>query len=153
MFKKLKAGLSHAVIWGAAWFGGSVLLLGAFGLLGLAPTFPPLGGLLRIATRFGITGFLAGAGFSAFLTYVYQGEKLNGIKSTPFILGGALVSALLSPFLGGTALIGTLLGGGTAAATLTAARRAGKGRLMGDDAHELLPPVIDSGSKSQGEWF
>ena len=36
MFKKLKAGLNNALIWGAAWFGGSVLLLGAFVLLGLA---------------------------------------------------------------------------------------------------------------------
>jgi hypothetical protein len=151
MFKQLKAGLSNALVWGAAWFGGSVLLLGAFVLLGLAPTFPPLGGLIRIAMRFGLTGLVAGAGFSAFLTYVYQGEKLTGIKSTPFILGGALVSAVLSPFLGGTALIGALLGGGTAAVTLAAARRADRGRLMGGDVHELLPPGTDAESPTQGE--
>ena len=36
MFKKLKAGLSNALIWGAAWFGGPALILGAFVLLGLS---------------------------------------------------------------------------------------------------------------------
>jgi hypothetical protein len=124
ILKRMRAGLGNALIWGGAWFVGSMALLTLFFLLGLVPTFPPLAGLLRIATRFGLTGVAAGAGFSGLLRYAYRGERLSGIRSAPFILGGALVAGVVSPLVGGTALIAALLGGATAGGMLTAAKGA-----------------------------
>jgi hypothetical protein len=128
--KRLRAGLGNALIWGGAWAIGSVVLLTVSVLMGLTPTLPPLGGLLRIAARFGLTGIAAGASFSAFLRYVYGGERLKGIPSVPFVLGGALVAGVVAPLVGGTALIAALLGGGTAGITLAAAKSAER-RMVG----------------------
>jgi len=125
-----------------------MVLLTASVLLGLTPTLPPLGGLLRIATRFGLTGIVAGAGFSGFLRYVYGGERLTGIPSAPFVLGGALIAGVVAPLVGGTALIAALLGGSTAGVTLAAAKSAerrmlGSGRSRAALEGEVGPSEMD----------
>lgn len=124
ILRRLRGAVGTALLWAGAWSVGSILLLTLFVMLGAFPALPPAGGLLRIAARFGLTGLGVGAGFSAFLAYAYADEQIGTIRSIPFVLGGAAISAVLAPFAGGSALIGALLGAGTATLTLSAARRA-----------------------------
>ncbi len=135
---KVRGALGNAVVWGGAWAVGSIVLLTLFTLLGIVPTIPPLAGLLMIGARFGLTGFAVGAGFSAFLAYAYQGERIASIRSVPFMLGGAVVSAIVAPIAGASSLIGSVLGAVTAGVTLSVAKRAESHALSEGATDRLL---------------
>lgn len=140
LMSRIRGALGNAVVWGAAWAAGSIVLLTLFVLLGLVPAVPPGMALLQIAARFGVAGVAVGAGFSGFLAYVYRDERLATIRSVPFVLGGAVVSAIIAPFAGLPALLGSILGAGTAAFTLTAAKRAERQALADPGYDGLLGP-------------
>ena len=135
---RIRGALGNAVIWGGAWALGSVILLTLSVLVGLVPAIPPAAGLLQIAARFGLTGFAVGAGFSGFMAYVYRDERLSSIRSAPFILGGAVVSAIVAPMAGASALLGAVLGAVTAGATLSVAKRAERDALTSGGSERLL---------------
>lgn len=134
----IRGALGNAVVWGGAWAVGSIVLLTLSVLLGVVPAMPPGVALLQIAGRFGLTGLAVGAGFSGFLAYVYRDERLSSIGSVPFILGGAVVSAIVAPMAGASALIGSVLGGLTAGATLSLARKAERQALAEGGSDRFL---------------
>jgi hypothetical protein len=132
---RIRGAIGNAFVWAAAWAVGSIVLLTLFVILGIDPVIPPGAAVLRIAARFGLTGFVVGAGFSGFLAYVYRDERITSIRSAPFILGGAVVSAIVAPMAGASAVIGAILGGATAGLTLTAAKRVDR-HALGDGGSE-----------------
>lgn len=132
---RIRGAIGNAFVWAAAWAVGSIVLLTLFVILGIDPVIPPGAAVLRIAARFGLTGFVVGAGFSGFLAYVYRDERITSIRSAPFILGGAVVSAIVAPMAGASAVIGAILGGATAGLTLTAAKRVER-HALGDGGSE-----------------
>lgn len=138
IWAKVRGVLGNAVVWGGAWAVGSIVLLTVFTLLGIVPTIPPLAALLMIGARFGLTGFAVGAGFSAFLAYVYKGERIASIRSVPLMLGGAVVSAIVAPILGASSFIGSVLGAVTAGVTPSVAKRAESHALSKEATDRLL---------------
>jgi hypothetical protein len=135
---RIRAALGNAIVWGGAWAVGSIVLLTLSVPLGLVPVVPPGAALLQIAGRFGLAGFAVGAGFSGFLAFVYRDERLNSIRAIPFTLGGAVVSAIVAPVAGASALIGAVLGALTAGGTLSLAKRAERQALGPGEGNRFL---------------
>jgi hypothetical protein len=134
---RVRGALGNAVVWGSAWAVGSIVLLTLSVLFGLVPAIPPGAALLQISARFGLTGFAVGTGFSGFLAYAYRDERLSSIRALPFMLGGAVVSAVVAPMAGASALIGSVLGALTAGATLSIAKRAER-HALGEGGSDLF---------------
>jgi len=122
---KLRGALGNALVWGAGWFVGSVVLLLTLPLLLDLPfQVPGFGAALRGAATFGITGALVGGAFSAYLGLAYRGRDLAGISSALVAVGGAGLAALVSLLVGGSVLIPAVLGAVTAGGSLKVAQRA-----------------------------
>ena len=136
--KTLRAGIGNALIWGGAWIVGSLMLLAVFVLVGVVPSFPPFGEILRIAISFGLTGVVVGASFSGLLRLAYRDKRLLDISSIQFVIGGAVVAGLISPFVGGLPLIAIPLGAATAGITLAAAKSAERRRLEKGGGEPML---------------
>lgn len=102
----------------------------------------------------GITGFIAGAGFSLFLGTTYRHHGLEDLRASRIALWGAIVSGMVAPALSiaaigfgasgiglgflsanaiGAAVFGALAAGGTVALAQRSSRQPGKGEL-GDKA-------------------
>jgi hypothetical protein len=118
----------------------TVTILGALTLTGLAPGAASWGVVLQLATSIGITGFIAGGGFSLVLGTEYRHHRLEDMQVGGVAIKGAVISVLLAPLvsfaaigLGGSGVslgllaanvIGSaLLGGLTAAGTVVLAQR------------------------------
>ena len=127
--KTVRAGIGNALVWGGAWVVASLVLLTILVIVGIVPSFPPLGGLLQIVASFGLTGMVVGAFFSGLLRIAYRDRDLLSINSVLFILGGAAVAGVISPFVGGMHIIGIPLGAVTAGVTLAMAKSAERQRL------------------------
>ena len=92
----LRGAVGNAMVWGTAWFGATLVLFTIEQLVGgLASPFPWLF-ILKLATMIGVTGFLTGGVFSAFLGFAYRDRPLLEIKVRRFALGGAIIAGLFS---------------------------------------------------------
>ena len=103
LFRKIRGAIGNAVTWAVAWFAGSFVAFGALGLLGVVPPIG-LGVLVRLAVSVGLTGFLAGAGFSLLLGTTYRNHRLDDLRAGSIALRGAAVAGLLAPALGTVAV-------------------------------------------------
>lgn len=155
VLRKLRGALGVGVTWGAAWgvvggaIGGVIQLLTPGASLFVTP-------MLGWALGMGAYGLISGFGFSALLALGDGSRRLNELKLSRVaawgILGSAFVplafgflgffppSTTLMDVLGAIALTGSL-GGGFAAGSVAAARRAelspGEGpRLLANDQDE-----------------
>jgi hypothetical protein len=135
--RTIRAGIGNALIWGGAWVVGSLLLLAVLVVIGIVPSFPPFEEIVRIGISFGLTGVVVGASFSGLLRLAYRDKRLLDISSIPFVIGGALVAAVLSPFVGGLPLIATPLGAATAWITLAVAKGAER-RLLKEEGEQAM---------------
>ena len=151
--KRLRGAVGNATVWGTAWFAWTLALFTTEELIGgLASPFPWLF-ILKMAGIIGVTGFLTGGAFSAFLRFAYRDQPLLEIKVRRFALGGAIIAGLLSPVVAviawaltgtgialgnliGVGALAALLGGVTAGATIKLAQRAAR-KLSGAAVDEL----------------
>jgi divalent metal cation (Fe/Co/Zn/Cd) transporter len=154
--RKIRGAMGNAVTWAVAWFGGSFVAFGALGLLGVVPPIG-LGVLVGLALNVGVTGFLAGAGFSLFLGTTYRNRRLEDIRAGSIALRGAAVAALVAPalstvavglgasgigmgFLAANAIGAAVLGGLTAGGTVALAQRSARqlaSSASADESHLL----------------
>jgi hypothetical protein len=158
LLRKLRGALGNAAVWGATWFGAGSTILSAAALTGLAPGSVSLGVILQLALSIGITGFVAGAGFSIVLGTEYRRHRLEDMQVGGMAIKGAVISVLLAPWvsfaaigLGGSGVslgllaanvIGSaLLGGLTAAGTVILAQRSARRLEAGasPEGRELSP--------------
>lgn len=128
-------------MWGAAWFGGTLVALSAAQFLGVLPPAYSWNPILEVATNLGIFGSVAGGAFSGFIRWRYRGRSILEISSARFGVGGAAVAgsfiplfitvgrlATGAPWLGVEALavsglLAAVLGGLTAGGSLVLAQR------------------------------
>ena len=136
-FRTIRAGIGNALIWGGAWLVGSAILLAVSVLVGITPS-PPLAEIFQLATSLGLTGAVVGASFSGLLRRAYRGKQLLDISSIPFVIGGAVVAGLISPFVGGLPLLAIPFGAATAGITLAVAKSAERRQLEEGGAQSLL---------------
>ncbi len=156
-FRRVRAVLGNAVVWGAGWFAAGMVVLTGFTIADggfAAVSWIPI---LKSAAKFGVVGAISGGAFSSFILLRYQGRRLASINWVRFGLGGGLVTGLFvpafivvmrlvsgDPFLPVRALVsngilGAVLGGTAAGATLKLAQVAD--RLLprkADDEPDLL---------------
>ena len=152
VFRKIRGAIGNAATWAVAWFGGSFVAFGALGLLGVVPPIG-LGVLVRLALNVGVTGFLAGAGFSLFLGTTYRDRRLEDLKAGSIALRGAAVAGLVAPalstvavglgasgigigFLAANAIGAAVFGGLTAGGTVVLAQRSARQLASGVSADE-----------------
>ncbi len=148
--RRLRGAVGNATVWGTAWFAWTLALFTSEELFGgLASPFPWLF-ILKMAGIIGVTGFLTGGAFSAFLGFAYRDQPLLEIRVRRFALGGAIIAGLLSPVIAwvltgtgialgnliGVGYLAALLGGVTAGATIKLAQRAAR-KLAGAAIDEL----------------
>lgn len=140
-FKRLRAALKNAVVWGVIWGGlGSVVAT----IMRLRDNIPfghaVLDGI-GMGIRIGIVGGLTGAAFSTFISMAYRGKSLREISWVRFGIGGAILAGAFVPLwmetmnvLTGGGLVpfnlinddivfSTVFGGITAAGTMLLAKR------------------------------
>ena len=97
LFKRLRGAFANAMAWGAAWFGASFALLTTLYLTVGLPVPDPWRFILYVTANFGITGFLTGGAFAAFVRLAFRNRPLLDIKVSRFAVGGAVIAGLLSP--------------------------------------------------------
>ena len=146
--RRINGAVGMGLTWAAAWGGvGAILgLLGFFWPPSMGPPLilGPVGGLVS----FGVAGFIAGGTFSTVLGITEGRRRFDEMSLPRFAFGGALGGLLLSMLFvlggGGGSLdslgiygVITLLGAGSASASLALARRA--------DDRELLEHGADVG--------
>ena len=158
LLRRIRGAIGNALTWAVAWFGGTFVVLGSLGLAGLVPPIG-LGTLLRLSLNVGITGFLAGTGFSLFLGTRYGRHELGDLRAGRIALWGAAVSGLVAPTLSvlvmgygasgvglgflaasfiGAATFGGLTAGGSVILAQRSARRLGAG-LASDEIAPQSP--------------
>ena len=152
-FRQLRGALGTAMTWGVGWFSTFFALLSGAQLLGGFAVPDPWTLVLVASLNFGITGFLTGGAFAAFLRLAYRDRELLGIRAGRFAVRGALVAGLFAPLVGVASglmlssplVVGDLIAGGVAAAvfgsttawsTLKLAQRAS--RTLAADSAEAL---------------
>ena len=99
--RRLRAAVGNGLVWGAAWFTTAFVAYGGLGLLGaFEGVVNPLGLVLGIALNVGVTGFVTGLGFSAFLRFGFLDRPLLGLRARWMALGGAGVASVTSVLFG-----------------------------------------------------
>ena len=151
--RRLRGAVGNALVWGAAWFAGALVVMAVLRILGFANSERAWIGVWKDAARFGVVGTIAGAAFSSFIGLWYRGRRLREISWVRFGIGGGIVTGLFVPtfiivmrFLSGDSflavdalvrngVVGAVFGGVAAAASLRLAQ-----------AGETLLPGRTSGS-------
>jgi hypothetical protein len=103
LLRRLRGAIGNATVWGASWFASAAAFFGAvFALDGATILDGPtrLEIVLTIATNIGLTGFVTGLGFSAWLRLRHLDRPLLGIPVRWTAVAGATVSGALSVGLG-----------------------------------------------------
>ena len=113
--KRLRGAFGNALVWGASWFGASFALLTTLYLTVGLPVPDPWRFIFYVTANFGVTGFLTGGAFAAFVRLAYRNRPLLDINVNRFAMGGAVIAGLLSP-----------------AVTVIARMLAGPGVVLGD---------------------
>ena len=135
LLRLLRGAIGMGVTWALGWFGGGMILQLIVG--GGADDVP-------LPIRFAILGFLSGVTFSGFLRLVAGRRRFDEMSLRRFAVWGAAGGLVLSGILGVTAGPGgqslmlvpvlALAGAGSAAGTLSLARRAEAPRLLDSEA-------------------
>lgn len=100
ILRRLRGALGNAIFWGASWFGVMWTFLAAANVAGIIEADDPWRLVLYVAGNAGVTGFLTGGVFSAYLSVAYQDRSLLDLKARRVALGGAAVAALFSAGFG-----------------------------------------------------
>jgi hypothetical protein len=135
--RRIRGAIGLGLAWAFAWFSAGMVLLFIVGFGAADVPFPLF---------FGLLGFLAGATFSGILGLAEGRRRFDQMSLPRFAgwgaLGGVLLAGIfswLTGLEGGLAILGPVFavaGAGSAAGTLTLARRAGSGGLP--DASEVI---------------
>jgi len=145
--KRIRGILGMGLTWAGAWIAVGALLALVLFVVGLDPP----GFFWTIARVFGAVGFLTGSMFSGILLLTEGRRRFDELSLTRFVAWGALGGLLLGGLAGLTifgapwvAGVTTLLGAGSAAATLVIARRAGDETLPRADADVANARLADT---------
>jgi len=140
-FRRLRAALGNALVWGAGWSGFALVVFYTLRLTGILNGTHWLDGIV-LGAKFGILGAFCGAAFSSFMRLVYKGQRLSEISWWRFGITGGVATGLAVPaflqtmnFLSGDgpvpiglvlddALITAVFGGAAAAGSLKLAQLA-----------------------------
>ena len=99
LIRRIRGALGSALTWGLSWLGASLVLNSVVHLVWGFPLPSPWQYILYSAVNSGITGFLTGGAFSAYLGLAYRNRTILDIRVGRFALGGAIVAGLLSPVI------------------------------------------------------
>jgi hypothetical protein len=96
-FKRFRAVLKNAAVWGVSWgaLGTAVATLMRLSD-NISPVFALLDGI-GMGIRIGVVGALAGAAFSTFISLAYRGKGLGDISWKRFGIGGAILAGAFVP--------------------------------------------------------
>lgn len=151
--RRIRGALVNALVWGAAWGGAGFAYLSALHLAGGMPEAQPWRLIFYVSANLGVTGFIAGGAFSAYLARAYRDQDLLDIRPVRFAAGGALTAGALSSLASivarsfteagvgfdatlASGMWGVVLGGVTAAGTIKLAQAAAR-RLNSASRAEL----------------
>lgn len=157
--RRLKGAVRNAVVWGAAWFGLTVVTCGVLRAVGVftPKTFWLLDAVF-IAARVAVMGAIAGGFVSMLISLLYRGRRLSEISWVRFGLGGGIAAGLFVPafmvaarLLSGDglpplgaidsdALLAAVFGGISAGGSMWLAQRGQAASLAAPDRHERLVP-------------
>ena len=154
ILRRLRGAVGNAAVWGTTWFAGALSIFSGMNLIwGFSEVAAPWSLVLLIATNVGVTGFITGLAFSAYLRLGHFDRPLLGIRVGRTSLAGAAVAGLTSMLVGtlmrvsfgiplvlvdllaGVPMV-ALFGAGTAGATLYIAQRSA--RALSEDASVKL---------------
>ena len=158
--------MGNAVAWAVSWVTGGTAVLGLLHLTGLFQLADPSEILSFFVPVLGMTGFLTGIAFSAYLPFAYRDQSVLEIRMGRFVLGGAVIAGLICPLvillsplapefgastriLLASELWTVVLGSVTAGATLKLAQ--GASRSLGGTAAEELAREQEQVMKLLGE--
>jgi hypothetical protein len=89
--------LGNALVWGIGWCGLAFAVLATLRVAGILPADASWAGVLGLAVRFGIVGFIAGGAFATFIRLRYRGRRLSEISWVRFGMAGGVVTGLFVP--------------------------------------------------------
>ena len=153
ILRRIRGALGNALVWAVSWVAGGTAVLGLLHLTGVFQLADPSEIFSFFVPVLGMTGFLTGLAFSAYLPLAYRDHTVLEIRTGRFVLGGAVIAGLICPlivFLSPLApeliastrilivseLWTVVSGSVTAGATLKLAQRASRS-LAGSAADEL----------------
>jgi len=142
--RRIRGAIGIGLTWAVAWFGAGLILLLVVGVGAADVPFPLF---------FGLLGFLAGATFSGVLGIVEGRRRFDQMSLPRFAGWGALGGLVLSGILVWAASLGgeflvlgpvfALAGAGSAAGTLSLARRAAERGLPDVNAAPAPPGLAE----------
>lgn len=103
-WRRVRATVGNAVTWAAGWVvGGLTLVAATYPSWGLSRLLDLSEFLIEfgpwLASTFAVTGFLSGAAFSTYLSIAGRDSLLGDLRPLRFALGGAVLSALVTPLV------------------------------------------------------
>ena len=159
LIRRLKGAVKNAVVWGAAWFG---LTLITYGMLLLVDVIPASGVWLLdaifVGMRMAVMGAIAGGFVSILISLLYRGRRLSEISWVRFGLGGGIAAGLFVPafmvtarllsgdglplpaIIASDALLAAVFGAISAGGSMWLAQRGQAASIAAPDAHERLGP-------------
>src|SRR3982751_2920347 len=97
MFRRMRAALRNALVWGAGWSGFALAIFTVLRLVGVVPASATWVQGLGLAARFGFVGAVSGAAFSTIVGLAYRGRRLRDINWIRFGIAGAVATGVFVP--------------------------------------------------------
>lgn len=95
LLRRIRGAFGNAVAWAVSWVAGGTAVLGLLHLTGLFQLADPSEIFSFFVPVLGMTGFLTGIAFSAYLPLAYGDQTVLGIRLGRLVLGGAVVAGLI----------------------------------------------------------
>jgi MFS family permease len=96
ILRRFRGALGNALVWAAAWFGASVVLVIGLYLLGNHEWQTFFRDLVRYSSEMSAIGFVTGGVFSLYLAGAYRHERVAELSVVQFTLGAGIVTLLVS---------------------------------------------------------
>ena len=96
IMRRLRGALGNALVWAAAWFAASVVMVVGLYLFGDHEWQTFARDLVKFSSEMAAIGFVTGAAFSLYLAGAYRHESLDDLSLVPFTLGASFVTLIVS---------------------------------------------------------
>src|SRR5512139_2017021 len=97
IFRRLRAALRNALLWGMGWSAAGLVVLLVLGALGRLPDANAWLEGLGIVIKLAVWGVFSGIAFAGLMRLLYHGRRLSDISWVKFGLLGGIATGLFVP--------------------------------------------------------